>query len=154
NQSHAKIYLFSHGHDSALVFGSANLTPDGWGLTVPGCRPNAEILVSTKARANDSRYLSDIGGPMVNGTATKTRPTVQEEVLSPLNAIQVRVSFVREPAHLLYEIDQRGKLDDFKECVQIAHMLIETSANETSGEISICNGWPIPPKAEVAWEKS
>jgi len=154
HQSHAKIYLFSRRDDSVLVFGSANLTPDGWGLAVPGCRPNAEILVSTKVKAKDYRYLSEIGGRMEDLTSTKSGPTIQEEVLSLLHAIQVRVSFIREPAHLRYEIDQRGVLDGFKERVFIAHALIETSGSETSGEISVCDGWPLPSESAVPWARS
>jgi hypothetical protein len=154
HQSHAKIYLFSNDQHSVLVFGSANMTPDGWGLSVPGCRRNAEILVSTKVSAKDYRYLSDIKGRMEEVKASKFGHTVQEKVLALLNAIQVRVTFIREPAHLLYEIDQRGKLEGFKESVRIAHALIETPASETSGEIAISNTWPLPGKVEIPWEKS
>jgi hypothetical protein len=154
HQSHAKIYLFSRRESSILVFGSANLTPDGWGLAVPGCRPNAEILVSTKVKAKDYRYLSEIGGRMEDLTPTKPGPTVQEEVLSLLNAIEVRVSFIREPGHLRYEIKPGRELDGFKEKVLIAHVLIEISGNETSGEISIWDGWPLPSGAVVPWPRA
>ena len=126
HQSHAKVYFFSRGDNSLLVFGSANLTPDGWGLAVPNSRPNAEILVSSKVKAKDYRYLSEIRGRMEDLVSIKPGPTIQEDVLSLLNAIQVRVSFIREPAQLRYEIDPRGKLDGFTDTVVIAHGLIET----------------------------
>ena len=154
HQSHAKIYLFSRRDDSILVFGSANLTPDGWGMAVPKSRPNAEILVSMKVKAKDYRYLSEIGGRMEELKSTKFGPTIQEAVLSLLNAIQMRVSFIRELAHLRYEIDQRGKLDGFKERVLIAHALLETSGSETTGEISVCDGWPLPTEVAVPWARS
>jgi hypothetical protein len=87
-------------------------------------------------------------------TSTKLGPTIQEEVLSILNAIQVRVSFIREPAQLQYEIDQRGKLDGFTETVVIAHGLLETSGNEATGEIAVCEGWPLPRERTVPWARS
>ena len=154
HQSHAKIYFFSRGDNSVLVFGSANLTPDGWGLVVTKSRPNAEILVSSKVKAKDYRYLSEIGGRMEDLTSTKPGPTIQEEVLSLLNAIQVQVSFVRESAQLRYEIDQRGKLEGFTERVIIAHGLLETSGNEATGEIAVCEGWPLPRERAVPWARS
>jgi hypothetical protein len=154
HQSHAKVYFFSRGDNSLLVFGSANLTPDGWGLAVPKSRTNAEILVSSKIKAKDYRYLSEIRGRMEDLVSIKPGPTIQEDVLSLLNAIQVRVSFIREPAQLRYEIDPRGKLDGFTDTVVIAHGLIETFGQESTGEIAVCEGWPIPGEQTVAWDRS
>jgi hypothetical protein len=153
-QSHSKIYLFARRDQSVLVFGSANLTPDGWGLAIPGCRPNAEILVSAQVRAKDYGYLMQIGGQMEELASTKSGPTAQEEALSLLNAIRVGVRFIRDPPHLRYEIEQRDVVDGFQARLVIAHVLIETSGAETESEIPICEGWPLPLNAEIPWARS
>jgi hypothetical protein len=87
-------------------------------------------------------------------TSIMPGPTIQEEVLSLLNAIQVQVSFIREPAQLRYEIDQRGTLDGFTETLIVAHGLLESSLNEATDEIAIYEGWPLPREQTVPWVRS
>jgi hypothetical protein len=151
HQSHAKVYLFARGDDSVLVFGSANLTPDGWGLPVPGCRPNVEILVATKIKLKNYRYLTEITGKMEGLVPTRNDLSIQEEVLSHLNAIQIRVSFIRYPGHLRYEIDWPENLSDLEEKIIIAHSLIETFGSDAIGEIPIFDGWLPPKEKKIPW---
>jgi hypothetical protein len=151
HQSHSKVYLFADGAKSMLVFGSANLTPDGWGLRTSGCRPNAEILMSLRVHEADYRQLSNIHGAVEDISAKKKTPDEQEEVLSFLNSIAVRVSFDRKQANLLYEIDVRTPVPGFEKPVVIRHDLIEAAEGQSAEDILVFEGWPLPHELKVPW---
>jgi hypothetical protein len=151
HQSHSKIYLFTNGANSMLVFGSANLTPDGWGFRTPGCRPNAEILVSLRVREADYRQLLNVHGAVEDINARKKEPTEQEDVLSFLNSIAVRVSFDRMQANLLYEIDVRTPMPGFEKPLVICHDLIEANSDQFAEGILVFEGWPLRREVRVPW---
>jgi hypothetical protein len=153
HQSHAKIYLFAKQTRSVLVFGSANLTPDGWGIDSPGCRPNAEILVSTAVKVSDYRYLTDIGGSAADIASNKPKPSLQEKVLALINSIDVTVSYNRELAALHYEIRVGGTLEGFDNEVSISHELIESQEGASLTSLPICEGWPLPAEIKVSWPR-
>jgi hypothetical protein len=153
HQSHSKVYFFKNGTNSMLIFGSANLTPDGWGLWTAGCRPNAEILVSSRVKAADYGYLTDIGGSAEDLKPTQCDPTEQEEGLSLLNSIVVRVSFNRERAQLLYQISISSVLAGFNSPLSISHDVIESTEGDVAKDIEVYRGWPLPTEIEVPWSR-
>jgi hypothetical protein len=154
HQSHSKVYLFENAENSLLVFGSANLTADGWGLPVAGCRPNAEILVSSRVKTADYRYLTEVSGGVEDIKPSVDVPTEQEEALAFLNSIEVRVSFDRERAHLRYEIDASSLLAGFKRHLLVSHDLIEAAEHDAVRDIEVCHAWPLPREVEVPWSRA
>lgn len=152
HQSHSKVYFFLRGKESVLAFGSANFTPDGWGISTSNSRQNSEILISTVVDAANYRYLADFSGKQEEISATKTDPTEQERVLEILNGIQVEVEFSNDPTALRYRFTHCEVPTDFDAKVKITHDLIEVSQSDKSPNIAVFSGWPLPPQLDIPWD--
>ena len=127
HQSHAKVYFFLRGREAMLLFGSANLTPDGWGIAdARGCRPNVELLISQRVTPGDYRGLIQTGGESVHILPSKvSQKDPAERAKKFLNAIEVEVDYSYEKKELVYQLRLPKGTPSIKQSVRVVHDLIE-----------------------------
>jgi hypothetical protein len=155
HHSHAKIYLFKRGREALLAFGSANFTPDGWGLSGSQYRPNAEILVTVPGTFAAFRQLADIVGQQKKERiALPKENSAADDALDFLGSIRVDVDYDSTDQMISYVF----QLPEESMCrlgnVEISQDLIESY--EDRNRIVVWGERGLPPTTPISirWNES
>lgn len=118
-QSHAKAFLFGHEKSKTLLFGSANMTASGLGISKT---PNTEILLRWRGSEKDFKPLLCQGpGTALDDTeAAALTPTEQEIIQQELFAVDIDLKYSESKKSLIYRLGNLPKMN-----FVIRHLLLE-----------------------------
>lgn len=137
-QSHAKAYLFSGQKSKNLLFGSANLTASGLGISKT---PNTEILLRWKGSEKDFRPLLCQGpGAFVDDTDAESLVASEQEIIQQeLFAVDIELEYSETRKRLIYRLKNLPKRKFI-----LRHLLLEPLSNGQQKFIEI----EIPKKSD------
>lgn len=152
HHSHAKIYLFKWGKEALLVFGSANFTPDGWGLSGTRYRPNAEVLVAVPGPFAAFKQLADIQEqPVKDRPAAPQTKTAVDKALEYLGSIRIEVDYDGATKELCYSITQTESSATALPNIEIIHELVEDY--EEMKSLTVWQGSTLPnQEVRIPWD--
>ena len=138
HQSHAKAYLFSGKSSQTLLFGSANFTASGLGLSDT---PNTEVLVAWPTKSNQFRELlqSGEGADLDDEKKKKSGLTPQEKLQQEMFEIEIELDYSPAKGELIYFFRNPPKTK-----MTVSHLLLEPFSDKGEKEYKVVEGTPLP----------